>query len=93
MDECVVLLQNKTNQEREEVRRRERRKIGGRRRRRVHRWRRNWPGELAVPRTFGERFLCVEVESVREEKGGEGEAPGLYIGSLGFEEKLGFTPI
>jgi hypothetical protein len=50
------------------MRRREGKKIGGRRRRRVHRWNRNRPGELAVLRTFGEKFRRVEGGFAREKK-------------------------
>jgi hypothetical protein len=48
--------------------RREGKKIGGRRRRRVHRWRRNRPGELAVLQMFCEKFHRIEGGFAREKK-------------------------
>jgi hypothetical protein len=48
--------------------RREGKKIGGRRGRRDHQWRQNRPGELAVLRTFGEKFRRVEGGFAREKK-------------------------
>jgi hypothetical protein len=48
--------------------RREGKKIGGRRMRRVHRWRRNLSGELAVLRTLYEKFRRVEGGFAREKK-------------------------